>query len=285
MRCDAGTCTGEIVSLARELSPDDVDLIVAGHPHAIATTEVNGIPLIQAGANGAALGIADLYRTDGGYWRAELNVRRVYADQVTPDASMLEMLTRYQRATDSLANRMIATFQDAPVSREGENELGKIIADGIRAAAQADVALVGNGGIRSVLPAGPVTYGMLYAVMPFDNQLTRLTIEGRDLRRLLEQALGRVQVSGVRITYEAGGTAGSRIVDVRFADGRSLSDDRTYTLAVADYFAEGGDGYTMLRDLSREDLDVKDLDAVIDYLRGAPQPFAIPRDRRVVRLN
>ena len=106
LRCNAETCNGEIFSLARELDPGDVDLIVTGHPHTIATTEVNGIPIIQAGANGAALGVADLVRTEGGDWRVELNVRRVYADEVTPDASVLEMLSRYKRVTDSIANRI-----------------------------------------------------------------------------------------------------------------------------------------------------------------------------------
>ena len=285
MRCDADTCTGEIVSLARELDPDDIDLIVAGHPHTIATAEVNGIPIIQAGANGAALGVVDLFRTDGGNWRAELNVRRVYADEVTPDASVLEMLSKYKLVTDSLANRTVATLGSAPVTRNGENQLGNMMADALRHAAQADIAFIGNGGIRSTLPAGPVTYGMLYAVMPFGNQLVRLTIPGRDLRRVLEQGLGRIHISGMLITYDPGAPRGNRIVDTRLGGGEPLTDDRTYTLAVTDYHAEGGDGYRVLRELPREDMGVKGLDALIAYLQDAPQPFAIPSDRRTVPLN
>ena len=285
LRCNPDTCTGEIVSLARELDPDDVDLIVAGHPHNIATTEVNGIPIIQAGANGAALGVADLVRTDGGDWHAELHVLRVYADEVTPDASVLEMLSKYKRVTDPLANRPIATLRSAPVTRNGENQLGNIMADALRHAGQADVAFIGNGGIRSTLPAGLVTYGMLYAVMPFGNQLVRLTIPGRDLRRVLEQGLGRIHVSGMQITYDPGGPRGNRIVDTRLGGGEPLADDRTYTLAVGDFHAEGGDGYTILRELPREDTGVKGLDALIAYLQDAPQPFAIPSDRRIVPLN
>jgi len=285
LRCNADRCSGEIVSLARELDPDDVDLIVAGHAHTIATTEVNGIPIIQAGANGVALGVVDLVRGDGEDWRVELKVRRVYADEVTPDASMLEMLSKYKSVTDSLANRTVATLNRAPVTRDGENQLGNIIADAQRHAAQADVAIMNNGGIRSVVPAGPVTYGMLYAVQPFENQIVRLTISGRNLRLLLEQTLGTIHVSGMRITYDPRGRRGSRIADARLADGEPLADGGTYTLAVSDFMAEGGGGFTMLRDLSREDTGVQDLDALITYLQGAPQPFAIPLDRRIVPLN
>ncbi len=283
--CNDDGCSGEILSLAGELDSANVDLIIAGHLHLTGTTEVNGIPIIQAGSQGRAIGIADLFRADGGGWRAELAVRTVYADEVTPDVPVLEALSVYRGAIDSLANRTIATLSDTPRRRDGERELGYIMADALRSAAQADVALVGNGGIRSTLSAGPVTYGMLYAVNPFDNQLLRLTIAGRDLRLLLEQALGRVQMSGVRITYDAQGTAGSRIVDVRFTDDRPLAADGTYTIAVDEFLAEGGDGYTILRDLPREDVGVKSLDALIAHLQAAPQPFAIPRDRRVFRMN
>ena len=284
LRCNAGRCSGEMVSLARDLHPDDVDLIVAGHPHGITTTKLNGIPIIQAGANGAALGVVDLYRTDPGDWRAELEVRRVYADEVTPDASMLEMLSRYKRVTDSVAHRTIATLKNAPVTRNGENELGNIMADGLRYGARADLSVVGNGGIRSTLPAGPVTYGMLYAVMPFENRLLRLTMSGRELRRLLEQAVGRIHVSGMRVTYDPRRSRGNRIVDVRLGE-EPLADDRRYTIAVSDYHAEGGDGYTMLRDLPRQDTGMTGLDALIAYLQGAPQPVAIPPHRRVVQVG
>ena len=49
--------------------------------------------------------------------------------------------------------------------------------------------------------------------------------------------------------------------------------------------AEGGGGFTMLHDLPREDMGVKDLDALIAYFQDAPQPFAIPPDPRIVPLN
>ncbi len=97
--------------------------------------------------------------------------------------------------------------------------------------------------------------------------------------------MGLVHASGVRITYDPGRREGSRIVEALFADGRPLADGRTYTLAVDQYIAEGGDGFTMLRDMSREDVGLKAIDALIAHLQSAPQPFAIPRDRRFVRVN
>ena len=74
-------------------------------------------------------------------------------------------------------------------------------------------------------------------------------------------------------------------MDFRLVDGGRLVEGRTYTIAVGDYLAEGEDGYTMLRDLPREEMGMKSLDALVAHLQSAPQPFAIPRDRRVVRVN
>ena len=48
--------------MARELDSANVDLIVAGHLHLTGTTEVNGIPIIQAGSQGETISIANALR-------------------------------------------------------------------------------------------------------------------------------------------------------------------------------------------------------------------------------
>lgn len=285
VRCDGDACRGEILSLARGLDPEDVDLIVAGHPHTVVVTEENGIPIVQAGANGTSLGVIDLVRVDGGPWRVQAKVLRVFADQVTPDASVLAAIAQYRPRADSLANRHIATLAEPATKGRGEGPLGNMIADAQRAATSADVAIMTNGGIRTSLPAGPVTYGMLYAVQPFDNRMVRITITGRDLRRLLEQVLEGAHVSGVEIRFDPARPSGRRIIDVTLADGRRLADDEVYSLGVSNFLAEGGDGLVMLRDLPREDMGIGPLDAFIAYLERSPQPVAITHEVRIVAVG
>ncbi|HIF06385.1 MAG TPA: hypothetical protein EYQ64_05380 [Gemmatimonadetes bacterium] len=278
--CDDTTCRGEIISLARELDPGEVDLIVAGHRHRGMKTVVNGIPIIQAGANGAALGIVDLFRQGAEGWRAEVRVQRVFADEVTPDVQMQELVTTLGGTAETLASRSVATLAAAP-SRE---ELGNLIADSQRQFAEADVALMNFGGVRAPLPAGPVTYGMLYSVMPFGNELWRLTISGSELLRLLEQTLGGVSVSGVQIRVYGDPDAGNRIASAHVG-GQPIADGDTYSLAVSNFLAEGGDGLSILTDLPREDIGVTTLDALIWHLQAAPQPFVIPSNPRIVTVD
>ena len=63
-----------------------------------------------------------------------------------------------------------------------------------------------NGGIRSGLPAGEVSYAMLYEVDPFQNELVRVRLTGRQVRQMLEQALHSgapyLHVSGIRVTWD-----------------------------------------------------------------------------------
>jgi len=54
-----------------------------------------------------------------------------------------------------------------------------------------------------------------------------------------------------------------------------LGRDTRYTLAIDDFLAGGGDGYSMLVRLPREPGGILDVDAVITYLRRLPPPAEI----------
>ena len=66
--------------------------------------------------------------------------------------------------------------------------LGNLFADALRDAVPgADVAVVNNAarGLRADLPDGPITFGRLYDVFPFDNRVVRITLTGAELGRWL----------------------------------------------------------------------------------------------------
>ena len=49
-----------------QLAGRGVSLIVAGHTHQVMTTRVAGIPILETGAGGEAVGVADLVKTPAG---------------------------------------------------------------------------------------------------------------------------------------------------------------------------------------------------------------------------
>ena len=57
---------------------------------------------------------------------------------------------------------------------------------------------------------------------------------------------GLLQVSGLTFTLDKSAKAGKRVTAVRIGNA-PLEPDKLYTLAVNDFNAAGGDGYTMLK--------------------------------------
>jgi 5'-nucleotidase len=292
--CDSGqsgSCNGEIFDVARQLDSGSVDLIIAGHSHQRVNTVVNGIPIVEAQSSARAIAVVDFVRVGG---RREVRAQLVtpYADQVRPDVALTEALGRQQQAVRNVTERTVARLK-FPMKREGaEYGLGRVIADAQRSAGRADAAIMNNGGIRADLPAGPITWGMVYQVQPFQNRLQRLTVKGSVLREALEHCVegegDRVpdcHIAGIEVWYDARKPAGKRIDRVKLDNGKNLENDRTYALVVSDFMATGGSGFRMLPGAPREDLDVVDMDAFLRYLTVLSTPIEAPATPRFHRAG
>ena len=165
------TCSGDIISLARELPPGAVDAIVAGHTHQPVEAVVNGIAIVQARSSGTAVGVLDLPAA-GRADTSAIALLDPWADGGGGDATLDSIVAGYSRVADSLGTRVVARLADSlpKLSEQGQYPLGNLIADAQRAAARADIAIMNNGGIRGTgLPAGEVTYRHLYELQPFGN--------------------------------------------------------------------------------------------------------------------
>lgn len=284
-RCDSAPCAGEVLELARELPPGAVDAIVSGHTHTLLDSEAAGIPIVQARSNGTAVGVLDIIRAADGTRRANVEVETVWADRVAPDRELTAMVDRWRRESDSLKQRVVAQVSLPMVRQGNQYGLGLLIADAFRNVLRADAALVNNGGIRADVPDGPLAYGTLFSVMPFQNDLVLVRLKGRELKAVLEQAFGSdgqpdAHIAGLRVRYDARRPAGKRVRDVRLADGSRIRDGRMYSLATQDYLASGQGGFAALEGKAQERSTYKDIDAVVLYLRRLPQPVRPPDDAR-----
>src|SRR5881296_9669 len=280
-------CHGEIIDLARGLDSGSVDLIVSGHTHSLVNTVVNGIPIVQARSSGAGIAVVDFVRvSDAAGRRREVRARidTPFADAVRLDPTLVDALRMSQLSISTITERPVARL-GTDLRRTGdEYGLGRLIADAQRNVGKADVAIVNNGGIRADVAAGLATYGDLYRVEPFQNRLMRLAVSGKVLKQALEHALTGdgpdAHVAGIVVWYDSGKPAGRRLKNARLGNGKDVDDGRTYTLAVSDFLAAGGSGYTMLVGAPSGEVGVTDLDALIQYLAVLRQPISAPDDRR-----
>lgn len=176
------------------------------------------------------------------------------------------------------------------IVRNAETNLGNLCADAVRAAANADMAVINGGGVRASLAAGEVTYGDVLSVFPFGNYLCTIEVTGRELLDALELSVstvpeengGFLQVSGLTFTFRSDipspvkkdgagmfiGVGGERRVQHVLVGGKPLEPDKTYSLAGTDYtLHDNGDGYSMFADCPVLQADVGlDFDALLHFL-------------------
>jgi 2',3'-cyclic-nucleotide 2'-phosphodiesterase/3'-nucleotidase len=242
--------SGDLARLARGVP--GVDLWLGGHSHARVADEIAGVPALIPGAHGEVVALCDLVVDPVGHRVIETRFRLepTGPDAVIPDSSMLALVERWNRRVAPLAAEPVGR-NAAPLRRDrgGESPIGNLVADAIREAAGAELALQNVGGLRAGLPEGVVTRGMIYEVVPFEDSIVTLELTGAEVRRALEEGLRDdlvTQVSGIRYTFDLGAPEFSRVVSITAADGAPFDTTRQYRVACNDFMAGGGDGYRIL---------------------------------------
>jgi 5'-nucleotidase len=224
--------------------------------------------------------VADVVKTPAGGREVRARIEPVLPEQVTQDSVMAAVVEGYRRKADSLASRVVASIKFPLYRADDEYRLSSLIAEGRRNVLRTDLGLVRLADIRADLPGGPVTYGQLFDIQSSQNGLVKMTLTGKELKEMLEHSFDRrghptAQVSGALVRYDPRRPAGKRVKEVEFRGGRKLQTDASYTLAVDDFLAGGGEGYTMLAGRPAEPAGMLDVDGLIAYLKRLPQPVEV----------
>jgi 2',3'-cyclic-nucleotide 2'-phosphodiesterase (5'-nucleotidase family) len=108
-------------------------------------------------------------------------------------------------------------------------------------------------------PPYPITRGQVLGVLPFGNIVVTLTVNGAELKTMLENGVSQMpgangrfaQVSGLCFTYNIEAAPGSRVTGAVRADAAGnctatpidLTSGSSYKIAENDFMANGGDSY------------------------------------------
>jgi 5'-nucleotidase len=279
---DLNSCDqmAEVVQVARELPMGLVDVIAAGHTHQAMAHEIAGIAVVEAYSSGRSFSRIDLTvnRSTGALVAkhvfpthdlcaredpathtcdpvapsgAALVAARYENRVVRPDATAAAAIAPAVRQAMTVKNRPIGVVVETPFVRgdqQGETAIADLVADATLAAAPgADVALGNGGSLRSDLPLGPLTYGTLYELYPFDNRVVTLTLTGEQLARIVAFNLTR-RVPPSELLPIAGFKVDARCernllrVALMRTSGMPLRADEKLQVATSDFVAGGGDG-------------------------------------------
>lgn len=241
-----------------------IDLILGGHDHDPISFYEGSTLILKAGHDAQYLGVVKLAveTKDSGKGPATTTVptewRFVTTAGVAPDPSVESVVDGYTKRLDSDLAAVIGTTTTEldsrkDVVRSRESSMGNLIADALRDALKADVAITNGGGIRAdaLHPAGSrLTRRDIFAELPFGNVGVLVEMSGQDLISTLEHGVSKVeekagrfpQVSGLTMTYDPKAPAGRRVTSVNVG-GKPLDPQATYRVATNDYMLKGGDGY------------------------------------------
>jgi 5'-nucleotidase len=309
---------GPIVDIVNRTT-DQVDLFITGHTHQPYNCVIDDRPVTSAFSTGRVVTDIDmkLNSRSGNVTQVAVN-NKIVTQDVPKAADMTSLITLYRDLAAPAANTVIGQIT-ASITRaldsSGETQAGNMIADSQLAATDdagtgnAVAAFMNPGGVRQEFtfdaPAGTggeVTYGEAFAVQPFGNNLTTITLTGAQIWTMLQQQwcgngttprLNPIGSNGgpvilapsdtVRYTWSAkGDPCATNYADTLSIGGQAVPNDgsRSYRITVNSFLADGGDGFPILTQGSERLGGVVDLDALAAYFE-AQSPVAPPAQNRI----
>lgn len=289
--CDG--LSGEIVPLLGRLDPA-ISVVISGHTHHAyaCTVDAGGAPrlLTSAGKNGYLVSDIRL-RFDPASGRmvaASASNVPVLAERDPEVQALVERYAEAARpASERVVGRLIGSAMKDP--DDHESSAAELISDAQLAATRdpsrggAQIAFINASGVRTdLIPRadGTITYGQIFALQPFGNNLVVKSLTGAQLKRLLEQQFkvenGKARIgsmlvpsAGFTFRYDLSRPDGERIVDMRL-NGRPIDPAATYRVNTNNFLASGGDGFSVLAE-GRDAYDAGlDLDALEAWLATNP---------------
>jgi len=275
---DASSCrtNAEIMRVARAVPEGLVDLIIAGHEHDGIAHFVNGIAVTSAFSNTHAFHRVD-FSMDAS--SGEILESKIFPPQlncpahnretgecewserdpsivelpvyegnvVRPTAEVQAIIDEAIAHTEAIKSEPLGVTLETPFLRDNtpESPIARLFTDAILEETDADISIHNtSGGIRADLQAGPLTYGDIYQISPFDNQVVILDVSGADLRRIIEAQVPRTGrragFSGMQVYVDC--AASDATVKMVLNDGREIQDVDRIRISTNDFLATLGDG-------------------------------------------
>jgi 5'-nucleotidase/UDP-sugar diphosphatase len=161
---------------------------------------------------------------------------------------VVELLEPYRRAMERAGLDRSIAFAPQAVSRSApggrDSPLGNLVARVMRLATGADLAVINSTGIRDDLPAGKLAVEDVFRILPFEDELVSLSVEGRDLLtafgEIRRASCDRGRVSQAQID---GGTlrlgCGDETLQLEI-NGHPVDAGSAYRVATVSFLAEAG---------------------------------------------
>lgn len=298
-----GLQTGENAALRIIDAVPDIDAMLTGHQHRKYAGVYKGVPLVQPGWRGDALGVVRFELELSGTTPQVLQrtAELVEVGNIKPDKAMLSAIDNLQKN--------VQTWLDQPI---GKIKGDMLITDAFKARYEghpyvdfinrlqmktASVDISATSIFMGSSPGLPheITVRNVVNNYVFSNTLAVLEVHGADLRAALERCArffainenGELVISkefsepfvqyynydiyaGIEYVMDIRRPPGDRIVSLTY-HGKAIQDDKTYDVVMNNYRAVGGGEYPMYSpDKIKRDIQIDMTDIIVDYILNHP---------------
>ena len=264
---------GPIMAIAQGIQNTTVDVMIAGHTHRVSNLMVGKILVVEGINAGASYSAVQMIvqgqdvEWAGGATRIAKNLgvaQRPDVQAIVDDANAQTAILRNQ----VIGMQQFDILRDP--NRLSESAMGNMVVDAMRLKYPGvDAAITNSGGLRADLLCSPpsageqpceVTWGEMFAVLPFGNRTVILTLTGAQLEQALLNGFspkcnsavhtGRFpQVSGLKLQYHCNGL--TPVIDGMWKAPEGVNGPLTpigltdtVRFVTNDFMYTGGDGYT-----------------------------------------
>jgi 2',3'-cyclic-nucleotide 2'-phosphodiesterase (5'-nucleotidase family) len=211
--------------------------------------------------------------------------------EIDPDKKVQEIIDSETRQVGSIKEKVIGSFAgDYKRMFSEECPIANMIADAMRDSTGAEIAIQNSGGIQNNIQEGEMTFGDLFNVMPFDNQLVTMNLSGSDLMELFTNSAsirrGILQVSGCSYKFANRGFNDYDLKEV-LLNGSPIVATETYNVTTNSFLADGGDNFLAFKRGRNLRYGLQLRDAVQKYIKKQSQkgPIELSVEGRVVRTE
>ena len=299
------------VEMAKKLR--GVDIVVGGHSHSLLghveipdfsgsrgeypmlETDAAGqrVLIVQAWEWGKVLGKIELKFDELGVIKSWTGTPILIDDTWPENPYVASMMEAFKKPIEAAQKKVIGQLETDLSQRfsveNGEPLMGNVIADAVQAVTGplGSVAAFWNqGGVRSAMEKGEVTYGKLVEVCPFGNSLMLLDLKGSELLGALEHGLSGggmlLPSKGFSYTFDLNAPAGKQILGASLK-GEASDPQTTYKVTFSNFTAQGGDGHTILKEAkgARLDTGFLDLEALLQFFEKN-SPVRMTTEGRII---
>jgi 2',3'-cyclic-nucleotide 2'-phosphodiesterase (5'-nucleotidase family) len=248
----------EIVKAINQKYKNGVHLAASGHTHFIHNDSVDGVQVMQDGAENRNFGRVDLFfdfstkevLTQNTISKAGISIDhqncnanagdfcKEYSLPLSAKASIQSIIDTATNEIAPMAKQVLGEAKDnIGRNRINESALSNVLTDSLRISTNTEIAFMNTGGIRTDLKKGTILYEDLFEVLPFSNLgVVMNEVSWEVIKKVLIKSIqtcgkyGSLMQSGLKVQYMRKCTPNSdmdysaKLVHVETLDGRLLLD-------------------------------------------------------------